>query len=64
MDTGWLQFPKLQWDSDHVPIIRPGRSYPSIYKGVVSCLDDFGLVQMESKPTRGDNILDLFSTTK
>ena len=46
-----------------MPTIRPGHSYPPIYKYFVSCLDDFGLVQMVSEPTRGDNIFDLFLTT-
>ena len=34
-----------------------------IYKDFISCLDGFGLVQMVSKPTRGDNIPDLFLTS-
>ena len=46
-----------------MPTIRPGCSYPSIYKDFISCLDDFGLAQMVSKPTRGDNVLDLFLTS-
>ena len=60
---GDFNLPKLQWDSDHMPTIRPGHSYPSVYKDFVSCGDDFGLVQMVSKPTRGDNILDMFLIT-
>ena len=60
---GGFNFPKLQWDPDYVPIIRSGHSYPPIYKDFVSCLDDFGLVQMVIKPIRGDNILDLLLTT-
>ena len=43
-------------------IIRPGCSYPPINKDFISCLDDFGLDQMISKPIRGDNVLDLFLT--
>ena len=60
---GEFNFLKFSWDSDHVPTIRPGCSYPTIYKDFISCLDDFGLVQMVSKPTRGDNVLDLFLTS-
>ena len=58
-----FNFHKFSWDSDHVPTIRPGCSYPSIYKNFISFLDDFGLVQMVGKPTRGDNVLDLFLTS-
>ncbi|MCG7865188.1 MAG: hypothetical protein JAY74_02330 [Candidatus Thiodiazotropha taylori] len=60
---GDFNFPKFSWDTDHVPTIRPGCSYPSIYKDFISCMDDFGLVQMVSEPTRGDNVLDLFLTS-
>ncbi|MCG8046380.1 MAG: hypothetical protein JAY66_11960 [Candidatus Thiodiazotropha taylori] len=60
---GDFNFPKLSWDSDHMPTMKPGCRLLSLYKDFLSCLDDFDLVQMVSKPTRGDNILDLFLTS-
>lgn len=60
---GDFNFPKLSWDSEHIPTIRSGCSYLSIYKDFISCLDDYSLVQMVSDPTRGDNTLDLFLTS-
>ena len=60
---GDFNFPKFSWDSEHVPTIKPGCRYPSIYNSFISCLDDYSLVQMVSKPTRGDNVLDLFLTS-
>ena len=60
---GNFNFPKFSWDSKHVLTIKPGCRYPSIYNSFISCLDDYSLVQMVSKPTRGDNVLDLFLTS-
>ena len=60
---GYFNFPKFSWDSEQVPTIKPGFKYPSIYNSFISCLDDYSLVQMVSKPTRGDNNLDLFLTS-
>ena len=60
---GDFNFPKFSWDSEHVPTLKPGCRYPTMYNNFISCLDDYGLVQMVSKPTRGDNILDLFLTS-
>ena len=52
---GDFNFPKFSWDSEHVPTLKPGCSYTTIYNNFISCLDDHGLVQMVSEPTRGDN---------
>ena len=60
---GDFNFPKFSSDSEHVPTIKPGCRYPSIYNSFISCLDDYSLVQMVSKPTRGENVLDLFLTS-
>ena len=60
---GDFNFPKFSWDSEHFPTIKPGCKYPSIYNSFISCLDDYSLVQMVSKPTRGDNNLHLFLTS-
>ena len=60
---GDFNFPKFSWDSEHVTALKPGCRYPTIYNTFISSLDDYGLVQMVSKPTRGDNILDLFLTS-
>ena len=46
---GDFNFPKFSWDSEHVPTIKPGCRYPSIYNSFISCLDDYSLVQMVSK---------------
>ena len=60
---GDFNFPKFSWDSEHVSTIKLGCRYPSIYNSFISCLDDYSLVQMVSKPTRGDNVLDMFLTS-
>ena len=43
------------------PLDEDADTFP--YTDFQTCLDDFGMVQMVSKPTRGDNILDLFLTS-
>ena len=58
-----VEFFQICYRSRHVPTTRPGCRYLSLYRDFQTCLDDFGLVQMVSKPTRGDIILDLFLTS-
>ena len=60
---GDLNFPKLDWNSEHVPSVKPGCYSPQLYIDFISLLDDSNLVQMVSQPTRGENILDLFLTS-
>ena len=60
---GDFNFAESSWDSEHVPTIKPGCRYPSICNSFISCLDDYSLVLMVSKPTRGDHVLDLFLTS-
>ena len=60
---GDLNYPKLTWDDDDVPIIKPGRSFPKLYEDFVDLMNENSLSQMEKEPTRGENILDLFWIT-
>ena len=60
---GDLHFLKLSWDSEYIPSVRPGCSFPQLYEDFISILDDCNLVQMVTEPTRGENILDLFLTS-
>ena len=60
---GDLNFPKLSWNNEHIPSVRPGCSFPQLYGDFISTLDDCNLVQMMTEPTRGENILDLFLTS-
>ena len=55
--------PKFSWDANHVPSIKQGCSFTDMYDDFMSMLDDFGLVQMVTEPTRCENVLDLFLTS-
>ena len=63
MDLGRLQPSKLKWDSEHISFIKLGYRYPSVHDCFISCLDNYDLVQMVSKPTRCDNVLGLSLTS-
>ena len=60
---GDLNFPDISWSDEHVPSVKPGCSFPKLYEDFITTLDDCNLVQMVSKPTRGENIWDLFLTS-
>ena len=60
---GDLNFPKLSWDNERIPTIKPGCRFPKLYDDFITLLDDCNLEQMVSTPTRGDNVLDLFLTS-
>ena len=60
---GDLNFPDISWSDEHVPSVKPGCSFPKLYRDFITTLDDCNLVQMVSKPTRGENIWDLFLTS-
>ena len=60
---GDLNYPKLDWDVDDAPIIKPGCSYTKLYDSFIETMRDFNLTQMVRKATRSGNILDLFFTT-
>ena len=60
---GDFNYPKLDWDEEDVPFIRPGCTLTKLYEGFIETLKDFNLMQMVREPTRGGNILDLFLTT-
>ena len=60
---GDFDYPKLDWDEEDVPFMRPGRTLAKLYDGFIETLNDFNLMQMVREPTRGGNILDLFLTT-
>ena len=58
-----FNYPKLDWNEENVPFIRPGCTLTKLYDGFIETLNDFNLMQMVREPTRGGNILDLFLTT-
>ena len=58
-----MNFPKLSWDDDDVPIIKPGCSCPRLYEDFIEMLNDFNLSQVIIEAIRGDSILDIFLTT-
>ena len=60
---GDFNFPKLLWDPEHTPSLKPGCSTNAVYDKFLDILDDHGLTQMVSESTRQGNILDLFLTT-
>ena len=60
---GDLNYPKLDWDAEDIPFIRPGCTQTKLYEGFIETLKEFSLMQMVREPTRGGNILDLFLTT-
>ena len=60
---GDFNYPKMDWDEEDVPFIRPGCTLTKLYDGFIETLNDFNLMQMVREPTRGGNILDLFLTT-
>ena len=57
-DNVWIlgdfNYPKFSWDGDHMPSIKSGCGFPSLYDDFVAMLDDFGLVQTVNEPTRYD----------
>ena len=61
--VGDLNFPKLSWDNERIPTIKPGCRFPKLYDDFITLLDDCNLEQMVSTPTRGKNVSDLFLTS-
>ncbi|WAQ95747.1 hypothetical protein MAR_028437, partial [Mya arenaria] len=60
---GDFNFPKLTWDSEHMPHLKPGFSTTTVYDKFLDIINDQNMTQMVSENTRNDNILDLFLTT-
>ena len=60
---GDMNFPKLFWDEEDVPTIKPGCSCPRLYEDFIGILNEFSLSQVVREPTTCDNILDRFLTT-
>ena len=56
---GDFNLPKLSWDSEHTPSLKPGCSSSTVYEKFIDLLDDHDLTQMVSENTRYDKILDL-----
>ena len=56
-----FNFPGLAWP-DNVPTIKPNCQHRVLYDEFLSTIDDFNLIQMVDKTTRGENTLDLFLT--
>ena len=47
MSRSWgTNYPNISWDADHVPSIKSGCSFSSLYDEFSPMLDDFGLVQI------------------
>ena len=59
---GDFNYPKLCWDSDLKPSIKPGCGHTQLYEDFIDLLDDFSLTKMINVNTRGDSTLDLFLT--
>ena len=43
---GDLNVPKLNWNSEHDPSVKPSCNIPQLYDDFISLLDDCNLVQM------------------
>ncbi|MES9882305.1 MAG: reverse transcriptase family protein [Sedimenticola sp.] len=59
---GDFNLPKFTWDNSE-PVVSHDCQHQTVYDYFLNILDDFNLSQMVSKPTRFQNILDLFLTT-
>ena len=59
---GDFNLPKLSWP-DNSPVLKPDCSYKRVYEYFLDIVNDFGLCQLVTQPTRGGNILDLFLTS-
>lgn len=57
---GDFNLPGVDWD---LLAVRPGGSYANLSRQMLDITSDFGLEQVVRKPTRGNNILDLFFTS-
>ena len=57
--AGDFNFPDFQWPSTSP---KPRSGHPNLHKQFVDLLEDTGLVQLVTEPTRGENILDLVVT--
>ncbi|WAR23523.1 hypothetical protein MAR_037192, partial [Mya arenaria] len=60
---GDFNFPKLTWDSEHTPHLKPSFSPSTVYDKFLDIINDQNMTQMVSENTRNDNILDIFLTT-
>ena len=60
---GDFNLPKLQWP-DCEPLIKPDCFFKQVYDYFIEILDDNNLTQVVTQPTRLNNTLDLFLTTK
>ena len=60
--VGDFNLPKFTW-VDCEPSVRLDSSCRSVYDSFVAILDDYNLVQIETEPTRHDNVLDLILTS-
>lgn len=56
---GDFNFPGWDWETQ---TLKPGTPYPTLHQRFMDLLDDYGLAQIVTKPTRGDNTLDLLIT--
>ena len=54
--------PKLLWP-DNTPVLKSDCSCKPVYEFFLDLVDDLGLCQLVTQPTRGGNILDLFLTS-
>ena len=59
---GDFNLPGLTW-TENIPLSRPNLSCKSVYDYFLDLINDFGLCQMVTEPTRQDNTLALFFTS-
>ena len=61
--TGDLNFPTIEWAvDDEMNVLITSQTLPKQAKALFDLLDEYCLMQCISKPTRGQNILDLVFT--
>ena len=58
--SGDFNLPSMNWETETT---SPGCKNISYYEQFLTILKDSNLTQLIDKPTRGENILDLISTT-
>jgi len=57
--AGDFNLPHINWKNN---TIKPGGNQLQLHQELLDIVDDFGLEQMQTNPTRQDNVLDLYFT--
>ncbi len=58
--AGDFNMPDIDWETMS---LKPGGVYANVSRHMIEIANDYGLEQIVRKPTRGENILDLFFTS-